>query len=986
MVANKNQDQKFVVSSSDILSLFLQSKKKIFICALVCSIVGFFLALTKPIRYQAEGTFREKGTSTPSVTSSLSQIFGGSIIGGESEAASLMTSRRILKDVIEKLHLQATLEAVSDVETKSKLMRHNLQLAWADLFSNSFRPVLKDLLCPLKIQSMQYTGEHLQIYLIEMKDGEQYEVRDLLNSKQIGSGKLDSPFVFEELTLTLASQGSEPEVKTQSYILTLNSLPNTVKNLSNLLKVETGKLDKSLLILKCEHRDRFLASAIINGAMSSYQSYLKNYHSDMSLNQLDYLSLRRDQLTQNLINSMHKHADFLANDLYNAGFIESNKEMDFLAKNQHEYKKKLLENEVKIKRLSTITPSNLAYYDHYSNDEGDPSIINSVLSEMRSLKQQRDSLEIEIQKKTVDRGINLQQSFEKQINELTEIQNYLNELQEIVLQYQKGNLPDSNSRLLNDSRFLLKGWFDRVREAQNDSSKHWKETKENFQFYLNNLERLFRVHERILQERLTHQQNPSGEYQGISLELATNLYLEYSKQLIQIEGTIRQNLFFIHQIEDPNFEITSLSSGLTDPVSSEMIQKASDLILHLRDQNNQSVREQERIKEEHNLKRLFLTIHLKQMVQLMELNKELIDEKVFALQNVSLELIHQRISLLEKNLQDYLKSRLENLEHDRHLIKKQLESVHSEMALLPQKWVSEQILTQEMEINHRIVEEIAKLVESRNIAHNLEVIQSAPVDQALPPVHPIMPKVIFSSILGFLLGGFLAACFVVGKAMVQGLNVSHENLELRGFSVSGTLTSPILSSDQQLQQRNVDTLRRLHAYFDNFAWIEAHPSAIPEAKLLLLVEGKGPHYAPELADLFLKKGCRVLTIDLDFTVAKENLDAGLLQYFQGKIASPPIQKGVNGDLISSGGICPFAIEMLGSEAFKKLIEQLKPHYDWILAVSKALPLSVEAESLAPLFQYMAVTLQQEKIEALSFYTHFLEQNPEHKLTFVLDCS
>ena len=109
--------------------------------------------------------------------------------------------------------------------------------------------------------------------------------------------------------------------------------------------------------------------------------------------------------------------------------------------------------------------------------------------------------------------------------------------------------------------------------------------------------------------------------------MATNLYLDYSKQLVQMEGKIRQNLFFIHQLENPEFEISSLSAQVEDEVSQNIIRKASELLLNLRDQNNQSLKEQERLKEELKLQRTFLCIHLNQMVALMELNKQLMERK-----------------------------------------------------------------------------------------------------------------------------------------------------------------------------------------------------------------------------------------------------------------------------------------------------------------------------------------------------------------------
>lgn len=989
MNANKDQEDKFLLSFADILSLFRQSKAKILACAFVMGLAGVIFALLSPIRYQAEGTFREKGVKTPhfaSSTSSLLQLLGGGPAGTESEATSLMKSRKILQNVIEDLQLQANLQALPDIESYPKLIMRNLKLTWAATFSRSPKPVLKDLACPLKIEAFQYPGELPLALFLKLQEDGRYEVFDLFNSKQsVGWGKLGEPFQFEQLSITLLPADANQPLKSQSYCLTVSSLNDTAKDLCKVLKVDAGKLDKSLLTLKCEHRDRFKASQIVNAIMSSYQSYLKNYHADMALTQLDYLNQRRDQLTQNLIQLMGKHADYLANDLYNSGFIESDKEMEFLARSQHEYKQKLLDNELEIKRLTNIEPANLAYFDRHSHHDGDSTIINGILAEMRSLKQQRDSLEIELQKKAARQGGDIQLSFDQQLGELKEIQQYLKEVREIADQYEQGHWPDSHFKLLNDPRFLLRSWLDHLQNLQHNYAHNWQEASDSFKFYLNNIERLFGVYERILQERLTHQQNPSGEYQGISLEVATELYLDYSKQLIQMEGAIRQNLFFIHQIEDPNFEITSLSSGLTDSVSNAIIHKSSELILNLRDQNNQSVREQERIKSELNLQRTFLISHLQQMVQLMELNKQLIDEKIFALQNVSLEMIHQRISLFEKNLQDYLDSRLDNLKQERALIKRHLERIHSEMALLPQKWVSEKLIIQEVDTNERIVEEIVKLVESKNISHKLEVIQSAPVDTALPPVRPLTPKVILWGIAGFLLGGFMGLGFAISKTLNKGVKVSKQNLELMGYHVSGELSSPLSSpSNPKLQEANFNTLRRLQVYFTTHSLAE--PFSNQERKRLLLVEGEGPHYASELADLLIKKGYRVLTLDLNFKEKASHSLPGLLQYLQGEISTPPIQKGAHGDWIPAGGASTFVTELIGSPAFAQLLEQLKLHYDWILAASPASPCSVEVESLLKLFPYAAITLKKERTEELSLYERLLEESPSHKLTFILDLS
>jgi hypothetical protein len=125
----------------------------------------------------------------------------------------------------------------------------------------------------------------------------------------------------------------------------------------------------------------------------------------------------------------------------------------------------------------------------------------------------------------------------------------------------------------------------------------------------------------------------------------------------------------------------------------------------------------------------------------------------------------------------------------------------------------------------------------------------------------------------------------------------------------------------------------------------------------------------------------VITLDLNFNRTKDS-SPGLLQYLKGELKTLPIQKGEEGDWIASGGENPFASEMIASPAFQKLIEQLKPQYDWILAFSSAPPSSVMAESLAPHFPFIALTLEQEKIEELNFYVRFLKSHPQHRMTFI----
>ncbi len=877
--AYSHQEEKFPLSFSDLFFVLRHSKRTIYYWALAIGMVSLLFALTRPIYYQAEATFREKSMKSVEggASGSLLQLLSSGSLNGDQEALSVFSSYKLLSKVIEQLGLQARLEAQADREGVWRLIKNNAKLAWAAC-RRQRRPVLEDFSCPLKISELVYKGEIPLAFLLKMKEKGSYELFDLFQAKRsIGEGKWGEVFEWEGLSFILDPPPSPPSSPLpETFYLTISSLPESVKELIKHLELDISKSDKNLVKLKYKHRDRHLASAVLNTAMSRYQDFIKSHHDRLAIQQLDYLSVRRGQLKENLTEAMQQHAHFLTHDLYSAGFIETDKEMEFLAKSQHEYKQRLLDKDLEIKRLEQVHPGHFVHYDHYQN-EGDPTVINTILGELRTLKQQKEGVEIE---------------------------------------------------LLQKSTALS-----------------------------------------ALTERAS-----SEDYRGMTLEGATELYHDYSKQHIQMESTVRQMLFFIHQMEDPSFEISSLSAGLTDPISLEIIRKAGELVLNLKDQNNQSPREQERIKEELSQERIFLSAHLQQMVQLMKLNQALLNEKIVALQQVSLDLIRQRMTLLEKNLQEYLQSRLHNLHQERELIKAHLENIHSQMMGLPKKWAAEKLIEQEVETNELIVEEIAKLVESKNISHHLEVIQSAPLDFAFPPLHPFVPKALLWSVLGGLLGTFFGFGAALVFALREGIPVSAAHLEERGYHVSGTLVSPLEASHSLLHNQDLETLRRLQASFD------FQTKTVP---LLLLLEGEGPHYASHLALLFLKRGKRVLILDLDFTDRRNESSAGLLQYLLGEISYPCIEHTPNGDRLAAGGYHPFANEMVASPLFQQLVEQLKQEYDLILAVSRVLPCSVEAETLLPLFHRAVVTISREKTNDLAFYDRFLAAHPQDQWSFIL---
>jgi uncharacterized protein involved in exopolysaccharide biosynthesis len=961
---SKNSDDKFVITLSDLFSLLRKSKWKIIFCMLAVSLIGALFALDKPIKYKAEATFRDKGIKSSYGSGGIiAQMLEGGKLSSDSEAMSLLKSKKVMKAAIEKLNLQGHIMPVCAREGFLARAQNNLKAEWA-AWRNATLPPLKDLHCPLKIEAISYKGEIPLGFTIKPVEGKNnYQIIDA-SQQLFGEGYFNQPFIGDGIAFTLRTEESNVD---QPFDLVISPWTDVAKKMQKDFELENDKMTKGVLKLSYWHRDRHFASQVVNTIMDVYQTYLEQEHAQIATSQLGYLSKRQNETLDNLKHLMENHADFLSKDLFSAGFADSRMEMDFLARRQQELKETMLSNNLEIKRLKNMQ-SNLTYYNRYTQKDEGIQVVNQILLQLRELRQERDSLELALKKNSKSAGINFQAAFNQQFDELRQIQQYNADVHAIMQDLQAGLLPSSALAIFKDPHFIIKDWFDRLTTIEQVDEDEKNKIKLSFISYLENLQNLFNVYERTLQERLTHQQNPSNEYQGINLETANNLYIDYCRNLSAEEGFIRQMTFVLNQMQDPHFEITSLSALLTDSVSNEMITRASQLILQLKDENNQSPREQERLKTDLHLQKTFLTIHLEQMIKLKELGKELLEEKIYVLQSLSLELIHQRVFLLERNFQEFVQTRLENLEQEKAIIQEHLASIHQEMSRLPQKMMAERLIEQQLEVSQSIVSEVAKVVESKNLSHNLDLIQSSPIDISTPPLHAQKPGVLLYALLGAALGGLLGTGFIFARSISSGLRASEESLKVLSQHVSGYLSSAYdADSTKPLVEQDLSTLRRLHTYFD---------SSNSALKSILLIQGKGPNYAIDLGTLFSKKGHKTLILDLD----QAGPHPGLLQYLQKEIPSLPISTCACGDYLSAGANSRFSLELLTSRAFQEVLEQLKGRYDWIIAASQALPLSSEAESLAHLFPYIAVTVDNESVEELGFYT---ELNQEKKVSFIL---
>lgn len=453
-------------------------------------------------------------------------------------------------------------------------------------------------------------------------------------------------------------------------------------------------------------------------------------------------------------------------------------------------------------------------------------------------------------------------------------------------------------------------------------------------------------------------QSKVQDFQGIDLGTANTLYLSYCRELQEAEVNAIQNQFVIEKVREPTFELTSLASLLTDPVSNEIIKKAGSLTLAMKDQGNRTQRELERLNVDLELQRNFLTSHLQQIVELLKLRVELLYSKIQAVQEASLTLLQQKISLHEQQLLDYASSRLNTLKFERELTQQQKQTLQLEFEKLPAQWASEKLIDLYLTTDGSLMQHIGSLIESKNIADHLEISLSAPFDYGIPPLHPKSPHLILFGLLGAFVGAFGVACFALMQSVMYGIDVTVDNLRLAGGLVAGEISE----GGKGHPASNLETFRHLITVLCPANEFKRKGE---KGRSLLILESTGPRYASEVAKLLSRRQLKVLLIEISFDQQEEN--EGLLGYLEGMSKNLNVVQKENYDLLSAGGISTYGAELIESVAFRELLQELLLKYDWILAVSRAAPCSAEAEGVGALFDREVITVTNEKLHALTGY-------------------
>lgn len=876
-------------------------------------------------------------------------------------------------NVIEKLGMQATVKQKGDYNRGLfRTMIDNWQTYRAIKTSRS-EPLFSDPKPRLHASDVVYNLEYSRGLEVTFINEKTFRVIGR-KKKVLGKGRLGQPFAWSGGTFTLKKgSGASPKAKDE-FTLGLKPVTVAAEALAKSLKIKPDEENpKTLLHLSYAHPNRHHSANVLNTIMDEVHTLLQEETRSASQAQLNYLNQRQQERLVELKERMEIHADLCASDLTTTGFMDSQQQLAFLSTNNKQIKQRLMQLEMERKRLENLQGlDECALYDHWGTT-ADSEIINQSLVKMRTLRQQRDSLDLALRKnERIDEEM-VEQLFTRQMEDLDRLKEYSTNARTILASLDDDDILPNSNQLLEASDTLAPLWFRRLQQSydiwkeahageKHKKQQEWLKEKQGFSSYIKNISRVLEVQEKILEERLAHQRNPSDNFHGIDLPTAQQLYLHYTKNLDDTEVQLQQQVFLLNQIKNPEFDLTALSTVANDGISQGIVNQVGQLRLKLQDKANRSEKELERLRSEIQLQREFLTSHVEQSLELLHLRKELILDKVEALQNVSLDLLHQQISMEEKNLSDYLVTRMDNIDQEKSVQNRHLRELEQQMAELPKRWVSEQLYKEEVDANQRVVRQVAQLVESKILQKNLEIIQSTPLDRAIVPTIPSGPRIKLFVVAGAFAGILFSLSAVLLSGLRKGVPTSPETLRHHGHHVSGSLSNG-MTPKEILRDDDLETLRRVitHCYPERDRTSSCHR--------LLLIEGKGPHYAPQIATLLSKRGLKVLLLPLTFDGSDGDSDnkEGILQVINGSTNTATIIEEAEYDRLPSGGVTRFAGEIATSPIFLQLLDTLNKEFDCIVAYSKEPASSAEAETFLSFANAVAVTLKEESLEQLASF-------------------
>lgn len=933
-----------IIGFSDLKRLFYRTlphiKRVSFIAA--CAVFVFFL-FKEPL-FIVGATFKQVGGSrTPG--SYLKELFQG--VGGLSHqdptGSALMTSQSVLRDAVEELGLQVQWDHQGRIMGFFSRIWENISLEIGSKIPDMERFVFQ------KVHYDLETGKNVFIKVLE--DG-WFKLFDEKHN-ELGKWRLNEPITLPFFSGCLIKIPSQ--VKPQKfYRLRLAPWTDLVGSVRKRFVVKQVKAETSVYLLTFADRDRHLAADLLNQVMASYCKLIYSENEEIAEAQVAYLEKRQDELARKWDGSLQEHVAYLKNNLHEGGYLSFSQELDYLQEPQHALTSRLLDLDFKLNRFESKEP------EEQKTDRRDGfSDFLFPSFQLKPIGNKEGPLAEMQQKQLGHKLLNLEQ----QENKFTDIPEcamageikILSQQQDQAarLLEQLEEAEDTSGPMLNDPQTLVAIWAKQLTEQQQLSSIQNPIPKEKQQLkaYIAQVGNKIKV----LEDNLSLQCSKEHEFTGLTLETAQQLYLDYNSQRDSLQVQLKQLVHLAEQLYQPEFELSSITTILADPVTQGLVFQAGETAVRLQDASNRSLREQERLRETLRTQKSFIAEHLLQIIELTKLRVKLAEDKIRSLRTTTSDL----------------------LKREKHLVQDQLAQLNHQMEHLPEKWRRENLLLLKKELGMKMVQGLTELMESKSIEQHLYYVGSRPIDRAFAPLSPKKPRLLLYALMGGLLGGLGSYSFAFFRSLMRGLSLSHESLTRLGFYSCGPLSEDCDAPIDQLSNPDLETVRRLCQFLLNLN--QKH-------RCCAVIGGKAPNFVLALAGLLQMRQSRVLVVQYVFDKPVSSGDIpGLWHYLQGEVSDLPIRKLPACDFLPSGGTSRHAVEMLGNPRMGSFLASVKERYDFVLLYSSAESSDVEAQALLNIVDAAIVAVKEETREELAMYQSRSVGSEEKQVAFVSLC-
>jgi uncharacterized protein involved in exopolysaccharide biosynthesis len=899
------------ISLRDLLFYIKKNKNFILRSVILGTLFFIAMALTKPVVYHSKASFIDRGKSNGTLDPAAF-ILGNKEPG--TSVYSLVQSERILKATTLNLGLQAKISPSSEIPFFWRPYYH-LQNSWAQ-FQQTKTPIFADPLPPFRLRNLSYNDEKILSLDLFLKGDGTFLVEEPLTGAKM-EGNEGFPLTFLGIVFTLERT---KEAKEGLYQVHLFPIVPTISELKKSVVAESSKKNSNLILLECYHPSRETSALILNTLMAEVENELKTLEKEGTDKQIAILETRQNQSFNALSSLLHLRADVLTKDFNQLGFIDSEKAIAFYVEVKSHLEKELLRLNFEKRALEEtvkLSRNNIEILTSISN----VPFLQKPIQKMRELQTKRDSLSLAILHETKPSENNFSfatwDRFEKGKNEIK---------QQLTNLEKTGAIEQSNLPFLGAFKDLLN-------HKENDPLASYK--REGCKNTLLQLAHLYEIEENTLRQAPYEMSQEFSTYEGIPSQLSFELLLAYQKNLDETQEKSRQLSYLIDEFEKQDLPLSAIASSLSQQFLKEFAEKIIVLESTLIDPKNRSQKEQDRIRDELELERHFLKGHLKGLFEILTIRSELLKEKMSELRKVTLSGLYQELSILQNEILEGMTERIQRISEEEALLIEEKNILLEKMAPLPHIWVEETILNQKRELQQHLFREITTASASKELASQLNLVLSSPLDKGITPLLPVDPNLLLFSILGGFSGFFLSVTLLLIDINRKGLPASPTNLKNLGYSVLELPKFSPSTSLNNLPDQQLDALRLLFRQLKKTNLFISCPPSIP----------------PLLAELSFKTtSSRPLLIDLEGT-----------PNFFGK---PSIQPQPSFDTL----LLPqdrFLSDYLLGEHFNTYLTELAQNYPLILAYSLK-----RSELFSPLFEKTILSVDSTPIDTLdSFFPH-----------------